>query len=235
VDFNDDGLLDLIVGEYGVKTGTPTGKVRFFERESVDLLKQSVALQCAGEEITNRYTSPCVVDWNNDGKLDLVLGSNHGVAQLFLNTGTRSAYRFDAAVELTDRAGEPIGVKHGRQQIRVLDLDGDGKKDLVTCGWNVDPDGELFFLYKNIGTDEAPAFEPPETLSYQDGSEVRTRKKHCNARFTIHDVNADGILDLIFVDYRDHYYNPVKVCLGTLQAPLSGPSGTMPADHGSPR
>ncbi len=91
MDWNHDGKLDLIVGEYGVKTGTPIGKVRFFARESADRVKESVALTCAGEEITNRYTSPCVVDWNGDGKLDLVLGSNHGVAQLFLNTGSSGA------------------------------------------------------------------------------------------------------------------------------------------------
>jgi len=37
-----------------------------------------------------------------------------------------------------------------------------------------------------------------------------------NARFAIHDLNRDGVLDLIFADYRDNYHNPVKICLGTL-------------------
>ena len=214
MDFNNDGKLDLIIGEYGIKTGTPTGKVRFFQRQSPTLLKQSVPLKCAGEEITNRYTSPCIVDWNNDGKLDLVLGSNNEAAQLFINTGTKEAYQFDSVSELSTQAGNGIGIRHGRQQIRVLDLDGDGKKDLITCGWNADPDGELFFFYKNIGSDPAPQFSQPQTLKHKDGSNVTTRDKHCNARFAIHDYNADGILDLIFVDYRDNYYNPIKICLG---------------------
>lgn len=216
MDFNKDGLLDLIVGEYGVKTGTPTGKVCFFARQANGQLGERVALQCAGQDITQRYTSPCMVDWNNDGRLDLVLGSNHEVAQLFINTGTQEAYRFDSSSELTTQVGTKIGFRYGRQQIRVLELDGDGKKDLITCGWNVDPDGELFFFYRNIGTDDDPSFAEAVTLKYEDGSNVTTRKKHCNARFAIHDYNQDGVLDLIFVDYRENYYNPVKICLGVL-------------------
>ncbi len=215
MDFNDDGRLDLIIGEYGVKTGTPTGKVHYFERNADGTLKQSVVLTCAEEDITNRYTSPCIVDWNNDGKLDLVLGSNHKAAQLFINQGTREAYRFDASTELTTVSGTDIGVKYGRQQIRVLDLDHDGKKDLVTCGWNQDKDGELFFFYKNVGTDEDPKFDQAATFKYENGTDVTTRAKACNARFAIHDFNGDDIEDLIFVDYRDGYCNPIKICLGS--------------------
>ena len=96
MDFNNDGNLDLVIGEYGVKTGTPTGKVRFFERNKDGSLKQSVNLQCNGQDITNRYTSPCVVDWNNDGKLDLILGSNSKAAQIFINKGSKESYRFDS-------------------------------------------------------------------------------------------------------------------------------------------
>lgn len=214
MDLNNDGHLDLIVGEYGVKTGTPTGKVRFFERKADGTLKQSVPLVCAGKEITNRYTSPRMVDWNNDGLLDLVLGSNHKAAQLFINNGTKEAYRFDSVTELATVSGQKIGMKYGRQQVRVLDLDGDGKKDLITCGWNHNKDGELFFFYKNVGTDASPKFAEPTTLKYEDGTDVTTRAKACNARLAIHDYNGDGIEDLIFVDYRDGYYNPVKICLG---------------------
>lgn len=214
MDFNNDGLDDLIIGEYGVKTGTPTGKVRYFERKADGSLKQSVVLKCANREITNRYTSPCVVDWNSDGKLDLVLGSNNKVAQLFINMGTREAYAFKSVTELETMSGQGIGMKYGRQQIRVLDLDNDGKKDLITCGWTANGDGETFFFFKNIGTDKEPRFDKATLLQYEDGRPVTTRKKHCNARFAIHDYNRDGALDLIFVDYRDGYYNPVKICLG---------------------
>jgi len=214
VDFNNDGHLDLIIGEYGIKTGTSTGKVHFFERNSDGTLKQSVKLKCAGKEITNRYTSPCIVDWNNDGKLDLVLGSNNDVAQLFINQGKKEVYKFESSLDLMDDNGEKIGVKHGRQQVRVLDLDNDGKKDLITCGWNHDKEGELFYFFKNIGTDKEPKFKKAGALKYIDGANVTTRKKACNARFAIHDYNNDGVLDLIFVDYRDGYNNPVKICIG---------------------
>ena len=214
MDFNHDGLLDLVVGEYGVKTGDPTGKVHYFERKADGSLKQSVKLQCAGREITDRYTSPCLVDWNNDGKLDLALGSNNKVAQLFVNKGTKEAYKFDEFTKLKTASGKNIGIRYGRQQIRVVDLDNDGKKDLITCGWNQDKDGEVFYFFKNIGTDNDPKFEEAVTLKYEDGTPVTTRAIACNARFAICDYNGDGILDLVFVDYRDGYYNPVKICLG---------------------
>lgn len=220
MDFNNDGLKDLVIGEYGVKTGTPTGKVHFFQRKADGSLKNSVKLSCAGEEITDRYTSPCIVDWNNDGRLDLVLGSNHDAARLFINTGTQEAYRFESVSEIKTLSGQKISMKYGRQQIRVVDLDNDGKKDLITCGWHGGEDGEVFFVYKNVGTDKEPAFDNPTLLQYEDGSPVATRKKHCNARFAIYDYNEDGTLDLIFVDYRDGYYNPVKICLGVCREPL---------------
>lgn len=216
MDFNNDGMLDLIVGEYGVKTGTPTGKVRYFKRKADGTLEDSVALQCAGKEITNRYTSPCIVDWNNDGKLDLVLGSNHKVAQLFLNTGTKKAYKFESVTELETQSGKKIAARVGRQQVRVVDFDNDGKKDVITCGWNATSrKGELFYFFKNVGTDKEPKFGKGVPLQYADGSNVATRKTNCNARFAIHDYNNDGVLDLVFVDYRDGYYNPIKICLGT--------------------
>lgn len=215
MDWNKDGHLDIIIGEYGVKTGTPTGKVRFFERKPDGGLKESVPLKCAGEEITNRYTSPCIVDWNNDGKLDMVLGSNHKVAQLFLNTGFNKQYEFKSVSDLKTVSGTPIGIRIGRQQVRVLDFNKDGKKDLITCGWNGDRDGEVFFFYANIGTDAKPEFDKAVPLKYEDQTPVRTRATHCNARFDIFDYNGDGFLDLIFVDYRDNYINPIKICLGT--------------------
>ena len=214
MDFNKDGLLDLVVGEYGAKTGDATGKVHCFERKHDGSLKASIKLFCGGKEITDRYTSPCLVDWNNDGKLDLVLGSNNPVAQLFINKGTKEAYRFDEFTELKTESGKKIGIRIGRQQIRVIDLDKDGKKDLITCGWNQDRGGEVFYFYKNAGTDSDPKFADPVTLKYEDGTPVATRAIACNARFAIFDYNGDGVLDLVFVDYRDGYSNPVKICLG---------------------
>jgi hypothetical protein len=216
VDFNNDGLVDPIVGEYGVKTGTPTGKVKYFQRNKNGGLDRAVNLKCGDKEITNRYTSPCIVDWNEDGKLDLILGSNNKVPQIFINVGTKEAYKFSSFSLLSTKNGKPITINHGRQQIRVCDLDGDGRKDVVTCGWNGNQSGgERFFLYRNVGTNAKPEFSSFTILKHVGGKDVVTRKTHCNARFDLFDVNGDGVLDLVFADYRDGYENPIKICLGT--------------------
>ncbi len=82
-------------------------------------------------------------------------------------------------------------------------------------GWNNNPDGELFYFYKNIGTDLQPEFDKSAFLRYVNDANVLTRKKACNARFAVTDYNNDGIMDLIFVDYRDGYHNPARICIGT--------------------
>ena len=50
-----------------------------------------VKIQAGGEPIDVRigHLVPCAVDWNNDGKKDLVVGEfNRGAILLYLNTGT---------------------------------------------------------------------------------------------------------------------------------------------------
>ncbi len=42
-----------------------------------------------------------VVDWNEDGKLDLLVGSGQGGLYLLLNRGTRENPRFEGAERLT--------------------------------------------------------------------------------------------------------------------------------------
>ncbi|MFH1614451.1 MAG: VCBS repeat-containing protein [Planctomycetota bacterium] len=96
---------------------------------------------------------PAVTDWNNDGKKDLVVGSIGGRIYLFINEGTDTEPDFvsETFVKLED--GNDLVVPSLRSSPDIIDLDGDGKKDILTG----DTEGRLLF-YSNIGTDAAPVF-----------------------------------------------------------------------------
>ncbi len=242
MDWNNDGYKDLIIGHYGVKTGTPTGKVHYFERNSNGSLKATEHLEYAGKEITARYTAPCVVDWNNDGLLDLIVGTcddtTNGVRyfspMLFINEGTKEQYQFNEIQHLKTSDNKYIDdYYYGRVHPKVTDLDNDGKKDLILNGWewNGDP-GEQFLFYKNIGTDDNPILATKQNLYEHDGTTMFTStKNYRNARFDIYDWNGDGFEDIIWVDYKSTindtvYVNPIFISLSSTDGPL--PDNTPP-------
>jgi len=65
-----------------------------------------------GEKPITAGTAVEVVDWNEDGRLDLMVGSGGGTVSTFLNRGTRQAPRFEGSTPL-DADGEPLRVGAG--------------------------------------------------------------------------------------------------------------------------
>ena len=105
VDYNGDGLDDLIVG-------TRTGQIRLHKgtKKAIEGRDQLAAMQgklqpailefdgnlkIAGKEIYERMSAPYPCDWNEDGLFDLLLGSTSGKILIALNTGTRTEPKFD--------------------------------------------------------------------------------------------------------------------------------------------
>ena len=97
-------------------------------------------------------TTCSVADWNSDGRKDLVIGALDGKIRVFLNEGTDTEPDFRSGL-LAQANGADLVVPSGRSSPDVLELDDDGKKDLLTGNTN----GELLF-YSNTGSDEAPSF-----------------------------------------------------------------------------
>jgi hypothetical protein len=101
--------------------------------------------------------TPTFVDWNSDGMTDLVVGALDGKIHIYLNCGcdwTIPAFYYSpVAGDFAQQDGWDLLVPGSRSSPVVLDLDGDGKKDLLTGNTN----GQLLF-YSNVGTDEAPSF-----------------------------------------------------------------------------
>lgn len=228
MDWNNDGYKDIIVGHYGVKTGTPTGKIHWFKGKSDGTLEVSEYLKYGNTEITDRYTAPCVVDWNNDGLLDLLVGSNaetpgNSKIMLFINEGTKEQYLFNEKRDLKTFDNAIIDdYAYGRVHVKVADLNNDGKKDLVCNGWGYGDNGERFYYYENIGTDDSVVLNTKFQLKEHDNSTSFTSKaNYCNARFVFYDWNKDGFEDIIWADYRDNYKNPIYISLSSSDGPVA--------------
>jgi len=151
--WDDDGKKDLIVGE-------GEGAIRFFRNVGTDanpIFDAGTLLQ-VGEpgsktDISVGYRAcPTIVDWNNDGKKDLLVGNSWGQMNLFINEGTDGAPDF-RTVALLQNGSADMEVPGDRSCPAIADWDGDGKKDVLSGNTN----GELVF-YPNINTDAAPLF-----------------------------------------------------------------------------
>ena len=96
--------------------------------------------------------APCFVDWNSDGRNDLVVGAYDARIHIFINEGTNTTPDF--LVETFAQAdGSDLVVPGKRASPFVLDLDHDGRKDILAGN----TDGQLLF-YRNVGTDAQPIF-----------------------------------------------------------------------------
>ncbi len=96
--------------------------------------------------------TPCIVDWNEDGRFDLLVGSIDGKLRLYYNEGGGLPPDFRHTLYIADGDGQLV-VPLGYSSPSVADFDGDGAKDLI-CG---NSEGELYF-YRNLGSHAAPAF-----------------------------------------------------------------------------
>jgi WD40 repeat protein len=123
-----------------------------------------------------------VVDWNNDRRKDLLVGSQDGSLRLYLNTGTDAEPMFENTTLL-----QGINVGYNSTPF-VVDYDGDGRKDLIVG----DSNGYIH-LYLNIGTDKAPQFDHPSVI---EANKQEINAGAFSAPFIV-DYDNDGVKDLI--------------------------------------
>jgi hypothetical protein len=126
VDWDGDGLVDLIVGNIHGKVyllrNTGTKKVPKFA--------DPVALEADGKPINvGQKAGPCVSDWDRDGRLDLIVGSEWGDVVWYRNVGSRDKPVLDKARPLVPKVP---GFKDGyRYKPFVTDWNNDGRPDLL--------------------------------------------------------------------------------------------------------
>lgn len=137
VDFDGDGNLDLVVGNFG-------GTFYWFRGLGKGAFKPKPELIKAGDEplrIPGAHSDPFVIDWDGDGDLDLLSGSSNGGvywAENIAGKGKPPVFRqFKTLIEPGKVVHDAIlseadlkGPTHATR-IWVDDVNGDGKLDIL--------------------------------------------------------------------------------------------------------
>jgi FG-GAP-like repeat len=213
VDLNGDGYSDILSGSYSRMEQPMAGLFQVLWGQKGGGFQKAVVLQGTdGEPLIiprkdkddltrNICTRPTAVDWNGDGKLDLVVGNFAGTFFLFVGEGGGKFRPEPQPV----RAGEfPLAVPGHHGDPFVVDWDGDGDLDLLSGS----SEGGVYWAENVAGRGNPPELKPFKPL-IEPGPKIEYGKLLSEEELTgplestrvwAEDVNGDGKLDLLVGD-----------------------------------
>lgn len=139
------------------------------------------------------HSAPRLVDWNSDGRLDLLVGAGDGYIWIFMQATSSNSPNFQAGQKV-QASGVPIRVGTGYTGVCFADMNGDGRPDLVAAG-----NDNLVRYFPNIGIASAPAFSNSVVIQGTNGA--LTLPSGVNGRIDIADWDGDGLFDLLTGDF----------------------------------
>jgi len=208
VDWNGDGVSDLIVGN-------SEGRVLFFENVGSNdepAFLPGVPVPAGGQEIHIQggyrgsiqgigesrwgYSCPAVFDWNSDGLPDIVMGDITGAYTVFINRGAPTNPILDVqrpiycdGLELHGHWRVQPAIARLGERIGMVIIDGDGYLRLY---WQIDD-----YNVQDGGR-----------LLLDDGSPISTCYRYSGAtgraKLSFADWDGDGVLDLIIGTSRQN-------------------------------
>ena len=218
-DWNNDARMDLIAGD----TDGYVWLFRNLAGRRAPLFAAGERLQAAGapvkvygEEPEARaagYARPDVVDWNADGRKDLLVADGRGWLTLFLNHGSDAAPALRRGHRVSAN-GQPIdGTSRG--SVHVTDFNNDGRKDLLLGMVGEGPSRAYdwppllpdrtrergILYYPNVGTDAAPVLGAPRWVKIGLEEAPADLLRPNLGDFV--DWDGDGARDLIVCEFEN--------------------------------
>jgi len=190
--FTGSGKLDLVVGEFGWHVA---GKILLLENQTTDWKKPAFVPRVLDDRHGTTHVPVC--DLNNDGKPDFVavISQEHETVVAFLNEGGGKFRK-----ETIYTAPHPAFGCHG---IQLVDLDGDGKLDvLLANGDSLDPPYLLkpYHGLTWLRNEGRYPFTPHRLADcYGAGSPV------------VADFTGKGLPDVVFVTFLPEAFFPQRV------------------------
>lgn len=144
------------------------------------------------------------MDYNNDGKKDLLAGDSKGQVWLFLNTGTDAAPVLAEGVRLESAGNTIVGSSSDSSssmmgiysKLHYADWNGDGLRDILI---GQSRGGHDIVMYKNVGTKSEPKFAKPEPVDLP-GPKMDRPSPY------VFDWDGDGKVDLLLGTDRAEVY-----------------------------
>jgi hypothetical protein len=198
VDWNNDKLNDLIIGEGG---GNVDGKVRVYLNvgtESEPQFSDYFYAQSNGSDLTCPASGclgcfPRVDYWDEDERKDLLVGQADGTIMIFLNIGTEENPTFDGGEKV--RTGTPTINVGRRATPTVVDWNNDGDKDMVVGS----VDGMIHvFINGGYVSSIPPDFDDSPSsgfLAQENEDDLVVPSLRSSPAFF--DLDGDGIIDLL--------------------------------------
>jgi hypothetical protein len=210
VDFDGDGVLDLVSGSYDpgeLYLFRGQGRGQFAAREVITDQSGKPILKVPDQKdkIESFGSWMALVDWDDDGDMDIVVGTYDGMMFVRRNAGTRTEPAYVTTNEWVKADGKKLRVPGGEHANPVVaDWDGDGLWDLLTGAGN----GGAYW-YRNVGKKGSPAFAPPATLvAAHQGigygellDDRRPPRPGIRSQIAVADYDEDGKLDLLVGDF----------------------------------
>lgn len=210
-DVNGDGLKDLITGlrPMAGQTGSDAPFLRIFINHGTstvpDLREGAFSSYFSGSFPATRIAAPRLADMDQDGKLDLVVGSGSNI-YIFPNSGTTTAPVWTGTtVPLTTLCG-PVRVNNVAP-LQLVDLNSDGQPDVYeSFKFSLMKDRALFpspYAYETRAAVHQPEAAAADFIHPSIANPTLGTPGNLTANTTsrLLDLDGDGHRDLLFADW----------------------------------